>query len=127
MTLSYLLILLAAWILLNIIFVVGSFLSRFFSLNIAYLSLFATLFYTGIGYVGALYFDNTTGVVMSGILGLYEAVFAIKIMHYCKADLGSYLKELQPVLDDNNYLHPLIVLLMLLMYMFLGWLGTLML
>lgn len=122
---SYCIILLIGFVTLNAIFVLGGLLTRYFSVHIIFLTLTATFFYTAVGYAGAYFINSTSGVSLSGLLGLYEAVFGIKILRWLQADIEAYLEELQPMLDERGFFHPFLVLIMVFAYMFIGWMGSL--
>jgi hypothetical protein len=125
MPMDYIIILLIGFVVLHIIFMVGGFLSRYYGLNLIYLSLLSTFFYTAIAYVGAAQINTMSGISLSGLLGLYEAVLGFKILRWLKADIDIYQQALEPMLDQNGFLHPLLVAIMVLVYMFIGWMGTL--
>lgn len=118
-------ILLLGFVALNIIFVLGGLLSRYYGLNIIYLSILSAFFYTVIAYIGAAQINTMAGISLSGLLGLYEAVFGIKILQWLKADIEVYLLELESMMDQNGFFHPFLVTVMVLAYMFIGWMGTL--
>ena len=86
---------------------------------------FIYFFYTAIAYVGAAQINTMSGISLSGLLGLYEAVLGFKILQWLKADIAVYRQALEPMMDQNGFLHPLLVTIMVLAYMFIGWMGTL--
>ncbi len=121
----FLFLLFAAVALVNMLIILGAIISRKSDINFSYLSIFSLIFYLGLGYTGAVMVSPVAGITLTGLVGLYEAIFGFKLMLKYKANLDNYMEDLKPMMDDKNNIHPGIVSAMVCAYLFLGWLGTL--
>jgi hypothetical protein len=121
----FLILLFAAVALVSILIVLGSIISRKSDINFSYLSIFSLFFYLGLGYTGAVMISPVAGITLTGLVGLYEAIFGFKLMLKYNANLDNYMEDLKPMMDDKNNIHPGIVTAMVFAYLFLGWIGTL--
>lgn len=111
---------------INIILILSALLSVKFEVDIKKLALLALLFYLSLGFFGVLLVQQSAGPTLTGLVGLYEAVFGIRIMKRFGAKMDIMLDDMQEVMDEQDRPHPLFVVSMVVIYMFIGWLGGLM-
>lgn len=111
---------------INAIIILSALLSVKFEVDIKKLALLALLFYLSLGFFGVLLVQPSTGPTLTGLVGLYEAVFGIRIMKKFGAKMDVMIDDMQEVLDDHDRPHPIFVISMVLIYMLIGWLGGLM-
>lgn len=103
---------------------VGSIASRKLNFNYSALSGFSFLIYAIIGYYSASKIDMISGLTITGLVALFDAVIGWKICVALEANWGN-LEELlgddlnQKELDIPN------VLFMVVLGIFIGWIGTL--
>ena len=111
---------------INAIIILSAILSVKFEVDVKKLALLALLFYLSLGFCGVLLVQQSAGPTLTGLVGLYEAVFGIRIMKRFGAKMDVMLNDMQEVMDEQDRPHPLFVVSMVVIYMFIGWLGGLM-
>jgi hypothetical protein len=122
----YFLILIIGLSLIATLIIVGSIASRKFDFSFSYLSIFSLIIYLGLGYTGAQAISPTAGVTLAGLGGLFEAIVGLKLIIKFKAKIEDLTKDLNIIIDEDFNPHPGLVVTMVLVYMLIGWLGTLM-
>ena len=111
---------------INAIIILSAILSVKFEVDVKKLALLALLFYLSLGFYGVLLVQQSARPTLTGLVGLYEAVFGIRIMKRFGAKMDVMLDDMQEVMDEKDRPRPLFVVSMVVIYMFIGWLGGLM-
>jgi len=122
----YIILLAVSLLLTTAITILGAIASRKYGFNYSYISLFSILLYFGISYLGTIYIHATAGITLVGLIGLFEGTIGWKLSLKYDANLGELKNEMKEILDEGFNPHPILVLSMVIIYLFIGWLGTLM-
>lgn len=125
MIITYFLIFLISLSLITILIIGGAIASRKWHFNFTYISFISTSIYFGTSYCATSLISPIAGITMVGLIGLYEATLGLKLIQQFKANLGEMEEEFKYFLDENNHPSPNFVVLMVLIYLFIGWFGTL--
>lgn len=128
--LTYFAILAAGILYVLITILLGAWASKKFDFNFASLSILSIAAYLYISYTATILLSPMAGITIVGIIGLFEAIVGLKLMVKMGIEINVDLDELEEdmeedVMDEDHNPHPSIVLMMLLAYMFIGWIGTL--
>lgn len=125
MIITYFSILAFGLVLITTLIVLGSIASNKFNFSFSYLSVISLLIYLGISYSAAAMISTVAGVTLVGLIGLYEATVGLKLIIKFEAKIEDLTDDINDILDENYNPHPGLVITMVLIYMFIGWLGTL--
>jgi len=125
MTFLYFLILAIGLGLTTILIILGSMASRKFNFSFSYLSFFSLIIYLGLGFAGAQLMTTIAGVTLAGLNGLFEAMVGLKLIIKFDAKIEDITHEIGDIVDENFNPHPGLAIMMVFVYMFIGWLGTL--
>lgn len=107
----------------TVFIILGSLASKKFNFSFSYLSIFSLALYFGISYVGTVLIHEIAGITLVGMVGLFEATIGLKLILKFGASIDDLTPDAQDLLEEDP--HPSLVLLMVLAYMFIGWLGSL--
>lgn len=131
--LTYFTILAAGLLYVLITIIIGAWASKKFDFNFAYLSVLSILAYLYISYTATLLLSPMAGITIVGVIGLFEAMVGLKLMVKMGIEINTELDDLdleeeleEDMMDEDHNPHPSLVLMMLLGYMFIGWIGSLM-
>lgn len=122
MLFTYFSILFLSLSLITVLIIVGSIASRKWQFNFAYISLISVAIYLTTSYWATSLINSTAGITIVGLIGLFEATIGLKLAQKLKANLE---EEVHEILDSNTSLTVYLVLSMVLVYLFIGWIGTL--
>ena len=125
MVTTYFSILAIGLVLITALIVLGAIASRKFDFNFSYLSIVSLIIYLSASYTGASMISSLAGITLVGLLGLYETTIGLKLILKFGANIEDFTEDLDDILDENLNPHPGVVVTMVLIYMFIGWLGTL--
>lgn len=121
---TYLLILSIGLISICFLNIIGSIASRKFDFNFSYLSPFCLIIYLGISIWATKTISPIAGVTLAGLMGLFEATIGLKLIFKFNAKI-EITADNGELLDENYRPHPNLVLAVVLVYMFVGSCGTL--
>jgi hypothetical protein len=121
----YFLILVIGLSLTTTLIILGSIASRKFNFSFSYLSFFSLIIYLGLGLAGAQLITTIAGVTLAGLNGLFEAMVGLKLIMKFDAKIEDITHEVGDIVDEKFNPHPGLAIVMVLVYMFIGWLGTL--
>ncbi|WP_052598228.1 hypothetical protein [Aureispira sp. CCB-QB1] len=93
-------------------------------LSVSFISFLSVGIYLATGYWAANLLTPMAGITIVGLIGLFEATIGLKLAQKFKTNVKSLDVEMQSFLDNNTTLPPNLVLLMVCVYLFIGWLGT---
>lgn len=122
---TYFLILLTSLSLITILIIGGAIASKKWHFNFAYVSVVSTVVYFGTSYWATSLISPMAGITTVGLIGLYEATIGLKLLQKFKANLEEMEEEFNYLINEHKGPSPNLVLLMVLIYLFIGWLGTL--
>lgn len=112
-------------ILVSALIILGSIASRKFNFNFSYLSILSLGIYFCISFLGTKMLTPIAGITLVGMIGLFEATIGLKLIVKFKANLEDLDDEIRPMLKKDYTPPPSLVGTMVLIYMIIGWLGTL--
>lgn len=125
MVLTYFSILIISLSLLTVLIIVGAIASRKWQFNFSYISLISVVIYLATSYWATKLITPMAGITTLGLIGLFEATVGLNLALRFKANLEDAEEDLPDFLNNNSPTPPSLVLLMVLVYLFIGWIGTL--
>lgn len=123
-------IILGAAIALNLLVIfAGSYIANKYETSFGFFSILSLIIYARAGYMASLLIAPIAGISLLAIIGLIEATLIFKLMVKLGAnidieELNADMDEMEMV-DDNYNLHPGAVVVIMFLYMILGWLSSL--
>lgn len=127
MIVTYLSILALSLSFIIVIIIGGAIASRKWELSllsVSFISFLSVGIYLATGYWAANLLTPMAGITIVGLIGLFEATIGLKLAQKFKTNVKSLDVEMQSFLDNNTTLPPNLVLPMVCVYLFIGWLGT---
>ncbi|BDS15458.1 hypothetical protein [Aureispira anguillae] len=121
---TYLLILFLGLICVSLLTVIGSIASRKFEFNFSYLCPLSLMIYLGVSYYASLMIFPIAGITLAGLLGLFEATIGLKLILKLKAKI-ELAEEQRNLINEANFPPPNLVLGVVLVYMVIGFVGSL--
>ena len=103
----------------------GAIASHKFKFNFSYVSFISVAVYLVTSYWATSLITPMAGITILGLIGLFEATVGLKLALKFKANLEDEEGDLPDFLNNNTSPPPNLVLLMVLIYLFIGWIGTL--
>ena len=125
MIITYFTILALGLALVTTLIVLGSIASNKFDFSFSYLSILSLIIYFSISCMATKIIAPIAGVTLVGLLGLYEATVGLKLILRFGANIEDLTEDINDILDEDYNPHPGLVITMVLVYMLIGWLGTL--
>jgi hypothetical protein len=125
MVFTYFLILIISLSLLSALIIAGAIASNKWQFNFSYVSFISVVLYLATSYWATSLITPMAGITILGLIGLFEATVGFKLALKFKANLEDPEGELPDFLNKNTAPPPVLVLLMVLVYLFIGWIGTL--
>ena len=122
---TFFILLITALTTITILTIGGAIASRKFNFDFSIISFFSLTIYFVISILATNIIDATAGVTLVGLMGLFEATVAWKLVLKFEATFGEKGQEIKEMIEENYNPHPTIVSIVVLIYMFLGWLATL--
>ena len=122
---TYFTILAAGLTLVTTLIIFGSLASNRFKFNYSGLSILSLIIYLSISGIATKALAPMAGITIIGLIGLYEGTIGLKLMLKFGANIEDITEDINDILDENYNPHPGMVFTMVLIYMFIGWLGTL--
>lgn len=102
----------------------GALLSKRFDFNFSTLGVFSLCFYLALSCAGTKMIDATAGITLVGLIGLFESIIGIRIIVALGGKLDDLDAEIIEILNEQKNPPPIVVVVMVLAYMFIGWIGT---
>lgn len=125
MVFTYFAILTISLSLVILLTIVGALASKKWGFNFSYVSFFSVGVYLTTSYWATSLITPMAGITILGLIGLFEALFGFKLALKFEANLEDVEGELPDFLSNNTAPPPPLVILMVLVYLFIGWIGTL--
>lgn len=125
MIFTYISILIISISLIILLTILGALASNKWQFSFSYISFISVGIYLTTSYWATSLITPMAGISILGLIGLFEAVFGFKLALKFKANLEDLEGELPDFLSKNTAPPPFLVLAMVLVYLFIGWIGTL--
>ncbi|CAA6820296.1 MAG: Unknown protein [uncultured Aureispira sp.] len=125
MVFTYFSIVIISLSIISVLIIVGAIASNKWQFNFSYVSFISVAIYLATSYWATRLLTPMAGISILGLIGLFEATIGFKLALKFKANLEEIEGELPDFLSKNTAPPPALVLLMVLVYLFIGWIGTL--
>ena len=125
MILTYISILTISLSLIILLTIVGALASNKWQFSFSYISFISVGIYLTTSYWATSLITPMAGISILGLIGLFEAIFGFKLALKFKANLEDLEGDLPDFLSENTAPPPFLVLAMVFVYLFIGWIGTL--
>lgn len=125
MVFTYFSILIISLSLLSLLIIGGAIASKKWQFNFSHVSFISVALYLATSYWATSLITPMAGITILGLIGLFEATIGFKLALKFKANLEDVEGDLPDFLKNNSAPPLPLVLLMVLVYLFIGWIGTL--
>ena len=125
MIFTYFSILIISLSLLSLLIIGGAIASNKWQFKFSYISFISVAIYLTTSYWATSLITPMAGMTILGLIGLFEATIGFKLALKFKANLEEVEGEVPDFLSKNTAPPPFLVLLMVVVYLFIGWIGTL--
>lgn len=125
MIFTYLSILAISLSLIIALTILGALASNKWQFSFSYISFISVVIYLATSYWATSLLTPMAGITILGLIGLFEATAGFKLALKFKANLEDVEGDLPDFLNENTAPPPPLVILMVLVYLFIGWIGTL--
>ena len=122
---TYGIILITGCVLVLGIATIGAAASRRFNFNYAILSLLSLAIYLGISIWATRALGNTAAITIVGLITLVDATLGWKLCRKFNANFRDLAEDMEEDLQDLDELKPSFVIVMVVIGLIVGWVGTL--
>lgn len=120
----YITILITGIVIASLIIILGAMASRLYGIKFFYWSVLSFALYLGLSFWGTREISPMAGITIVGLVGLYEAIVGLRLMGMFRANVEQLSKEEEDILAQNSPPSPTLTLTIVLIYLCIGWVGT---